>query len=94
MQYDIALVGMAGRFPGARNVPLDTDDFVDGVVQKASGSKIRKVVLYCASPTCDASTQAATLLITAGFTNVIEYEGGLSAWNTKKAATPRASSTR
>ncbi|MBL8752389.1 MAG: rhodanese-like domain-containing protein [Planctomycetes bacterium] len=74
------------HIPGARNVPLDTFDFAHAVAEKAAGSKARKVVLYCSGPTCDASSKAAKMLVESGFTNVIEYEGGLASWNESKKA--------
>jgi len=69
------------HIPGARNVPLDSKDFLQAVAQKASGSKNRKVVLYCGGPECDASSKAAQMLVAGGFTKVLEYEGGLASWN-------------
>lgn len=74
------------HIPGARNVPLDSSDFVKAVELKASGSRTRKVVLYCGSPECDASSKAAQMLVDGGFTDVHEYEGGLSTWNEHKKA--------
>ncbi|MEO6595421.1 MAG: rhodanese-like domain-containing protein [Planctomycetota bacterium] len=72
------------HIPGARNVPLDTADFSAAVAHTASGSKARKIVLYCSGPECDASTEAAKLLMAGGFTNIVEYEGGMSEWNLRK----------
>ena len=74
------------HIPGARNVPLDSQDFAGAVAEKASGSKARKVVLYCAGPQCDASSKAAKMLMASGFTSVIKYEGGLASWNESKKA--------
>jgi len=74
------------HIPGAFNVPLASDDFVRAVALKASGSKTRKVVLYCDNSKCDASSKAVQMLVDDGFTNVIEYEGGLSSWNESKNA--------
>ncbi|MDD4900406.1 MAG: rhodanese-like domain-containing protein [Candidatus Omnitrophica bacterium] len=39
--------------------------------------KDEKIVVYCASFQCTASTQAAQELINLGFTNVLDYKGGL-----------------
>ena len=85
------------HIPGARNVPLDADDdagFVAGVALKASGSKTRKVVVYCAGPACDASSRGARLLVAAGFTSVFDYEGGLAGWTTRKTAEPNIAARR
>lgn len=77
------------HIPGARSVPLGSEDFVEAVRQTASGSRTRKIVLYCAGPQCDASAKAARLLVDGGFTDVLDYEGGLSSWNeNKNARTP------
>lgn len=74
------------HIPGARNVPITEDDFAHAVATKASGSRTRKMVLYCAGPHCDASTKAVAMLAAKGFTNVSEYEGGLAEWNEHKHA--------
>ena len=76
----------ADHIPGARNVPLDTENFCKAVAEKAAGSKTRKVVLYCKGADCDASSKGVKLLVDGGFTNVFEYEGGLASWNESKRA--------
>jgi phage shock protein E len=74
------------HIPGARNVPLETVDFAKAVAEKAAGSKTRRVVVYSRGTQCDAAARAARLLTGANFTNVVEYQGGLAAWNESKAA--------
>lgn len=74
------------HIPGARNVPLDTVDFAKVVAEKAAGSKTRKVVVYCSGGSSEAAAKGARLLVEDGFTNVIEYEGGLASWNESKRA--------
>ncbi len=74
------------HIPGARNVPLDSEDFVALVGQKVSGGRNRKVVLYCGGPDCDASSRAARLLVTGGFTNVFAYAGGMASWRESERA--------
>ena len=74
------------HIPGARSVPLDCVDFAGAVAEKASGSKARKVVLYASGPDSDQSSKAAKKLATNGFTDVVDYAGGLSAWNESKRA--------
>ena len=49
-----------------------------------AGSKTRKVVLYCSGPACDASARGAQMLVDGGFKTVLQYEGGLDAWNEAK----------
>ena len=69
----------AGHAAGSRNVPLDGPDF-EGRVAQLAGGKARPVVVYCAGPTCDASTRAARRLEAVGFTNVHDFKGGLQEW--------------
>ncbi|MDQ2076833.1 rhodanese-like domain-containing protein [Marinimicrobium sp. ABcell2] len=61
------------------NVPVSEDDFTSKV-ETIAGNKERKVVVYCASFDCDASTKAAKKLEDAGFTQVYDYEGGTKDW--------------
>lgn len=65
------------------NVPVDNDDFVQ-TVESVSGSKDRKIVVYCANFECDASPQAARKLEDAGFKQVYDYEGGTKDWFEQK----------
>lgn len=67
------------------NIPVDDDDFVE-TVEKVSGKKDRKIVVYCASFDCDASPKAAKKLEDAGFTQVYDYEGGTKDWFEQKQA--------
>lgn len=67
------------HIPDTRNIPLADDDFVSRV-EHAIGDRARPVVVYCASHECDASPRAAVKLEKAGFTNVIDYAGGMKAW--------------
>jgi len=76
---------------GARNVPLDAPGFLPSV-QHAAGSKGRKIVVYCAGDSCDASLRAATLLAADGFDDVTTYEGGLAEWQDQGAGLAKASS--
>ncbi|MEX0937176.1 MAG: rhodanese-like domain-containing protein [Pirellulales bacterium] len=69
----------SNHIPDSINIPLSADDFVKKVEQQA-GSKERKIVVYCASSSCDASPKAAKKLEEAGFNNVLDYEGGIKAW--------------
>jgi len=67
------------HIPGSENIPVGDPDFVEKV-EKHVGSKEKKVVVYCADSTCDASTKAAQQLEEAGFTDVYDYTGGAKAW--------------
>ncbi len=84
------------HIPGARNVPADTPDFAKAVADKAAGSKTRRIVLYGRGNACELSAKACRLLTNANFTNVVDYEGGLAAWNESKRArlAARAPATR
>lgn len=42
--------------------------------------KDKEIILYCGSPDCPASTNAAQELERHGFTRIVEYEGGTSDW--------------
>lgn len=67
------------------NIPLEEEDFTQKV-EAVAGSKERKIVVYCASFDCDASSQAANHLEAAGFTQVYDYEGGMQDWREQKSA--------
>ena len=60
---------------GAINIPL-------AEIEKRVGpwKKDTKIVVYCASYTCHASTAAAEQLMALGFKDVRDYKGGLREW--------------
>jgi rhodanese-related sulfurtransferase len=74
------------RIPGSINIPQSQSDFVNNVLHE-SGSKQRLVVVYCASPECSSSSEAARKLNEAGI-KVADYDGGAQEW--KKAGQPLA----
>lgn len=67
------------RIPGAINIPQSQGNFVDEVTRSAQ-DKAQPIVVYCASEDCASSTKAAKKLEEAGFSNVLDYEGGARAW--------------
>ena len=67
------------HIPGSHNVPHERKSFVDEVLSLA-GDKNRKIVVYCASQTCQVSPTAAAKLEQAGFTNVFDFEDGIAGW--------------
>lgn len=68
------------------SIPLETENF-SKLVDIVAGHKNRKIVVYCASFDCDASTKAAQILEEDGFKDVWDYEGGTKEWfEYKKAA--------
>ncbi len=67
----------AKHIPGSINMPVDD-------IEKEAGKKLpdksMEIVVYCASSTCHASPTAAMKLKALGYSNVIEFEGGLKGW--------------
>ena len=60
---------------GAINIPLSQLKN-----RAATLDKERRTVVYCASYECSASTEAAKLLGSLGFTDVFDYKGGIKEW--------------
>jgi rhodanese-related sulfurtransferase len=67
------------HLPQAVSISAKEDDFVDRV-EEAVADKNQEVIVYCGSFDCGLSPQAAQQLVDAGFTNVVDYEGGLKDW--------------
>lgn len=67
------------------NIPVKDENFVE-TVERVSGGKDRKIVVYCANFHCNASPTAAKKLEEAGFTQVYDYEGGTEDWFKQKQA--------
>ena len=72
------------RIPGSRNIPVEESGFVNSVSTAAAGDRDKRIVVYCANESCDASTRAAGELEGAGFTNVYDFKGGLDAWRERE----------
>ena len=70
-----------GHIEGARSMPLGSIN--EDTAAKAIGAKDAKVVVYCGSFMCPASTKAAEKLMSLGYTNVLDYKGGLQEWQEK-----------
>ena len=65
-----------GHLPGAISIPVDQ-------LEKAGKNKLKKtdrIVVYCASYTCHASTNAAKILLNMGYNNVFDFKGSKKAW--------------
>ena len=60
--------------------------------QTTGGNKQYPIVMYCLSPECWMSYNAALRAINLGYTNVLWYRGGIEAW--KKAGLPVSAPTR
>ncbi len=70
----------AMRIPGSKHADVNQPDFLEKMEELTGGDKGAEIVVYCSSPTCQASPAAAQKLVEAGYTNVADYEGGLSGW--------------
>ncbi len=77
------------HIPGSVNIPVTVENFAERFLNEA-GSKDRKIVVYCASFECQASSKAARKLEAAGFTDVYDFEGGMKEW--KEGGYPTESS--
>ncbi|HEX5051298.1 MAG TPA: rhodanese-like domain-containing protein [Planctomycetota bacterium] len=76
------------HIPGAENIPVQADDFVERVDRRASGDRKRRVVVYCSNEQCDASPRAVQRLEKARFENVFAYESGIAGY--RKSGRPLA----
>ena len=65
-----------GHIPGAINIPVDE-------LREEATKKLKKtdtIVVYCASYTCHASTNAAKMLLDMGFKKVLDFKGSKKTW--------------
>jgi rhodanese-related sulfurtransferase len=65
------------HLPGALNLPPER---VDASVAKRIPNKDAEVVVYCANPECESSTDTAGRLLALGYPNVRHYAGGKDEW--------------
>jgi rhodanese-related sulfurtransferase len=65
------------HLPGALNLPPER---VDASVAKRLPNKDAEVVVYCANPECESSTDTAARLVALGYPNVRHYAGGKDEW--------------
>ena len=52
-------------------------------IEKEAGKKLKKadtIIVYCASYTCPASTNAAKILLKMGYKNVLDFKGSKKTW--------------
>jgi rhodanese-related sulfurtransferase len=66
-----------GHLPGAVNLPPDR---IKHVAPQLLPDKKGDIVVYCSSPTCTASEDAARELIALGYSRVRRYVGGVQDW--------------
>ncbi|MEM4331266.1 MAG: rhodanese-like domain-containing protein [Candidatus Anstonellales archaeon] len=65
-----------GHIPGAINIPLtQIEENAPALLRKDE-----KIVVYCASYECHASTNAAKKLLSMGYKKVFDYKGGKRDW--------------
>lgn len=65
-----------GHIPGAINIPVDK-------LAEEAPNKLNKadtIVVYCASYSCRASTNAAIMLMKMGYNKVLDFKGSKKAW--------------
>lgn len=69
------------HIPGSKNVPVTDPEFVNQV-ENLLGDRDKNtlIVTYCAGFECDASKNAANLLLKLGYANVYVFEGGMEDW--------------
>jgi rhodanese-related sulfurtransferase len=67
------------HIPGALHASFYDDDFLERV-EALVDDKESTVVVYCVSASCNASAKAARKLVDAGYTNVLDFEGGVREW--------------
>ena len=67
-----------GHLPGARHMPHDR---VRELAPSIVPDKAARIVVYCASDTCQNSHIAAKQLGQLGYTNVAVFAGGKKAWS-------------
>ena len=65
-----------GHIPDAINIPVDQLEKLAPKILK----KTDKLVVYCASYTCHASTNAAKMLLEMGYKNVLDFKGSKKTW--------------
>jgi len=65
-----------GHIPNAINIPVDN-------LERYVSKKLKKtdtIVVYCASYSCHASTNAAIMLMKIGYKKVLDFKGSKKAW--------------
>jgi len=65
-----------GHIPGAINLPLDNLE----TLAKSRLKKNDKIVVYCGSYACQASTKAATTLLKMGYKKTLDFKAGKKGW--------------
>jgi len=66
----------SGHIPGA----VDFASVKNDIASVLPKDKNAKIVAYCGGPSCSAYKQAAKLVASLGYTDVLHYSGGISGW--------------
>ena len=66
-----------GHIPGAINIPGGN---LESEAEKHL-DKTDKIVVYCSSYSCQASTNAAKTLLEMGYENVLDFKAGKKGWS-------------
>lgn len=66
------------HIPGSINIPEGSQSEFE-----ACFGKNKEIIVYCASEHCPLSGRTAKDLTARGFTNVVEFPGGMEAWRTR-----------
>lgn len=67
----------AKHIPGSLNIPAGK---VEEIAEQVLPDKDQEIIVYCSSPSCTASPTAAKKLMNLGYTNVSDFEAGLTGW--------------
>ena len=67
----------AKHIPGSINIPADE---IEDQAKQVLPDKNQEIIVYCASPGCPASPQAAQKLTDLEYHNVYDFEAGLTGW--------------
>lgn len=91
---DVILVNALGadsfrakHIPGSVNIPAGK---VEALAEQILPDKNQEIIVYCSSPSCTASPTAAQKLIDLGYSNIVDFEGGLTGWLKKGYSLTRA----
>jgi rhodanese-related sulfurtransferase len=75
------------HLPGAINLPPER---VDAAAGRRIADKDAEIVVYCANPECESSTDTADRLLALGYANVRHYPGGKDEWRSSGLPLERA----
>ena len=65
------------HIPKSKNLSVED---IDEKAAEALPDKAKEIVVYCANTQCQASPNAAKKLEALGYTNVADYEDGVTGW--------------